>query len=41
MEQIFKNLETGRAAGEAKLEHVNRWNMYVRQGQSVPNENQA
>ncbi len=36
-EQIFKNLKTALAtalaAGEARLEHVIKWNIYVVQGQ--------
>ena len=28
-EQIFKNLKTALATGEARLEHVIKWNIYV------------
>ena len=33
-EQIFKNLQTALEAGDAKLDHVVKWNIYVVQGQS-------
>ena len=32
-EQVFKNLQTALEAGEAKLENVVKWNIYVVQGQ--------
>jgi enamine deaminase RidA (YjgF/YER057c/UK114 family) len=32
-EQSFKNLETALAAGDARLDHIIKWNIYVVQGQ--------
>jgi enamine deaminase RidA (YjgF/YER057c/UK114 family) len=32
-EQIFKNLETALAAGDTRLDHIIKWNIYVVQGQ--------
>ena len=34
-EQILKNIQAALAAGGAQPEHVVKWNIYVRQGQSV------
>ena len=34
-EQVFRNLETALAAAGAGLEHIVKWNIYVRQGQPV------
>jgi len=39
-EQVVKNLQTALAAGGAELEHVIKWNVYVVQGWTGPQESE-
>lgn len=40
-DQIFRNVEVALTAAGGKLEHVVKWNVYIVQGQSLPNAFQA